>query len=193
MTQRFSAVLDEKMQNGEVDHILDTAEQLARRGGYFSFQICDVAKASGIPELAIQAHFDSRQDLSVALVKRYTASLIRALGSPEQAKPLDHLINIWGHAARQDGQMCLCTLYGAEISALPPAVTKATRAYYQSVSTWIADALKCDHNDEHADAVLAILCGALLTVRSLDRPNDFEKIAHLLVQPVEASCSRANS
>ena len=188
MALKSNQAINDTVRSVEVDRILDAGQQLASHGGYFSFDLCDVAAASGISEKEIQAVFDSRQDLSVALVKRYIESLMNALGSPDRAKPLDHLINICGKAARQDGQMCLCTLYGSEISALPPAVAQATRAYYRSLSGWIADALKCDHKDEHPDAVLAVLCGALLTVQSLDRQNDFEKIARSLVQPVEAAC-----
>ena len=170
------------------DRILDVAEGYARQGGYFCFDISDVSAKGGIPESTVRSHFEDREQLAAALVRRYTARVRDALGPPDETGSIASLISIWSAAAAERDRMCLCTLYGAEIAALPPSVAKETRQFFELVNDWVADTLKCDRSSKHSEAVLACLCGALLTVRLIGQPETFGKVARKLLDPVLREC-----
>ena len=168
--------------------ILDAAEGTARRGGYTELRIAHLAQETGQSESVIRSHFPTHEDLAIGLIRRYTERLMATLGPPRDPEPLQRLVSVWGSAARTDGQMCLCSLYGAQISVLPSDVANETQASYAAISDWIQQALSCRHSAEHAEAVLASLCGALLTVKSMNRPESFETIAWQLIKPVAKCC-----
>lgn len=193
VTDSYNLAEYTKVTDDEKEYILDAAEGFARRGGYFCFEIADVVRETGLSDAVVRGHFKEKQELATALVHRYIERVKDALGSPGEPAALDKLVALWSDAAHTDDQMCLCSLYGAEIAALPPSVAEATRGYYAFVSEWISGTLSCRHNAEHAEAILASLCGALLTVKSMNRPETFETIVWQLIKPVLDKCVDSSS
>lgn len=173
----------------EKSHILDVAERFARHGGYFCFDLADIAPEAGLADAEIKAHFGTKQDLATALVYRYITNVEIALGDPTEDGAIERLVAIWKEAAQSDNQMCLCSLYGAEIAALPEDVAEATQGYYSFVSGWIHRALGCPHDDVHAEAILASLCGTLLTVKSMNRPDTFDTVIWQMIRPIMDTCT----
>ncbi|MEM1045448.1 MAG: TetR/AcrR family transcriptional regulator [Pseudomonadota bacterium] len=172
----------------ERTRILDAAEPLARRFGYFGFSVADTAERCGIGEADVLRHFADRSDLSAALVERYTSQTIDILGDPGAQDAMERLVAAYSNAAAEDGEMCLCSLYGAEVTGLPPSVARVTRDYYRKLAEWIRRALRCKHEDKHPAAVIASLCGALVTVKNMNDPDSFDLIAWQLIKPVTQTC-----
>ncbi len=172
----------------ERNRILDAAEPLARRFGYFGFSVADAAESCGVDEAHVIRHFADRSELSAALVERYTKNTIDVLGDPGTQGAMERLVAAYSQAASQDGEMCLCSLYGAEVTGLPPSVARVTRDYYRKLAEWIRRALHCKHEDKHPAAVIASLCGALVTVKNMNDPDSFDLIAWQLIRPVTQTC-----
>lgn len=172
----------------ERTRILDAAEPLARRFGYFGFSIADTAENCGVDEAYVRKHFADRSELSAALVERYTRNTIDVLGDPGAQGAMERLVSAYSQAAAEDGEMCLCSLYGAEVTGLPPSVARVTRDYYRKLADWIRRALHCGHEDKHPAAVIASLCGALVTVKNMNDPGSFDLIAWQLISPVTQTC-----
>ena len=172
------------------DRILDAAEALARRAGYYSFSMVNVADGAGLSEDELWRSFADKPTLATALVERYTARTIEALGDPREPDAIARLVEAYRLVAKHDGEMCLCGLYGAEIDGLPQSVALATRKHYREINAWIQRALGCDHDARHPSAIIAGLCGALLTTKSMNDPDAFETIAWQLIRPVTENCAR---
>ncbi|MEO0379787.1 MAG: TetR/AcrR family transcriptional regulator [Pseudomonadota bacterium] len=175
----------------EKSRILDVAERFARHGGYFSFDLADIEPETGLTSAEIRSHFKSKQELATALVYRYIADVEKALGDPRDTGSMERLVAIWSEAAQSHNQMCLCSLYGAEIAALPEEVAKATQGYYSTVSDWIHRALGCPHDEVHAEAILASLCGTLITVKSMNRAETFDAIIWQMIRPIINTCGKS--
>ena len=170
----------------KAEEIMDVAERLARTGGYGAFSFRDIAQAVGIKSASVHYHFPTKEDLGEALVRRYTDNFLAALGDaadPGQSTDakIARFVDAFRKAMRDDRLMCLCGLFGAEISVLPDRVASQTRDFYQRSRDWLAEALSDDpqYRDEDARAraalaLIARLQGAMIMARSLGDDAVFE-------------------
>ena len=166
------------------ERILDAAERMARRGGYHGFSFREVAAAVGVKSASIHHHFPTKEDLATELASRYCARFIAGLGAPGGKGAIHRLVAAYRSAIRDDDQMCLCGMFGAEIDALPAAVAGAVRGFYRANVEWAARALGGADTEARAETLVAGLAGALLTARSLGDPAMFDRVAKLLVKAV---------
>jgi len=166
------------------DRILDAAERMARRGGYHGFSFREVAAAVGVKSASVHHHFPTKEDLATELAARYTERFIAGLGEPGEAGAIGRVVAAYRSAIRDDDQMCLCGLFGAEIDALPAAVVGAVRCFYRANVDWAARALRGDDVEARAETLVAGLAGALLTARSLGDADMFDRVAERLVRAV---------
>ena len=164
------------------ERILDAAERLARRGGYHGFSFREVASAVGVKSASIHHHFPTKEDMAVELASRYCARFIAGLGAPGETGAIHRLVSAYRSAIREDDQMCLCGMFGAEIDVVPEAVAGAVRGFYRANVDWAAGALCGDDVEARAETLVAGLAGALLTARSLGDPAMFDRVARLLVR-----------
>lgn len=164
--------------------ILDAAEHHARAGGYNGFSYRDIADAVGIKTASIHYHFPGKAQLGVALAERYTNRFLDALGAPEGPgwdAALSRLVEQFRAAARHDGQMCLCGLFGAEVQVLPDPVADQTRLFFDRVQHWLRRALRAAHptmpeaeREARSLSILAQLEGAVLIARVRADPRAFD-------------------
>jgi TetR/AcrR family transcriptional repressor of nem operon len=162
--------------SGRVDQILDVAERMARQGGYGGFSFREIAKEVGIKSASVHYHFPEKEALGVALAKRYADRFLAALGDPEDpsVSPKDLLARIvaaYRSSLADEGLMCLCGMFGAEIADLPPAVRVETRAFFERNADWLETVLTRRGGGAGragAYGILATLEGALILGRSLD-------------------------
>lgn len=173
--------------SAKAEEILDVAERLARSGGYGAFSFREIARAVGIKSASVHYHFPTKEDLGEALVARYTDAFLEQLGDPADPnlRPQDKVeryVAGFRRALQDDRLMCLCGLFGAEISVLPNRVASQTRTFYERSRDWLATALADDSRypdeparDRAALALIARLEGAMILARSLGDDTMFDQ------------------
>lgn len=164
--------------------ILDIAERTARKGGYNSFSFRDIAAEIGIKSASVHYHFPTKEALGEALAERYTDRFLKALGAPDTAPPQDMLqryVALYGAALKDDGLMCLCGMFGAEIAQLPDAVARKTRSFFERNMDWLkivyaADGLNKEVALQRAAHMIATLEGAMILARSMGDDRLFDSV-----------------
>ncbi len=172
--------------NEKAEEILDVAERLARAGGYGGFSFRDLAKAVGIKSASVHYHFPSKEDLGVALTRRYTDRFLERLGDPVTGDPSDRIhdyVAAFRKSLVEDGLMCLCGLFGAEIDDLPAGVAVETRRFFERNRDWLVAVLERHPDQVDANAyesaaldLIARLQGAMILSRSLSEPSLFDRV-----------------
>ncbi|GAA6208976.1 TetR/AcrR family transcriptional regulator [Cognatishimia sp. WU-CL00825] len=164
--------------------ILDTAERVARQGGYNAFSFRDIAAEIGIKSASVHYHFPTKEDLGAALADRYTDRFLGALGAPEDADVktmVTRYIDACAHALKVDGLMCLCGMFGAEIEQLPSPVARKTRAFFERNLAWLAAVyLAGGHtaaqSNQAAARLIATTEGAMILARAMDDHSLFDSV-----------------
>jgi TetR/AcrR family transcriptional regulator, transcriptional repressor for nem operon len=161
--------------------ILDSAERRMRQGGFNACSFREIAGDVGIKSASVHYYFETKAALAVALVARYEARVLGAIGDPEDARDLAGKLDAMraafrGGLARGDG-MCLCGVLATEKHSLPPTVGVSTRHYFAACNAWLA--LVFAHADlprpeQRALRVTAILQGAMLQAIALDDVGAFD-------------------
>lgn len=172
--------------NEKAEEILDVAERLARAGGYGGFSFRDLAKAVGIKSASVHYHFPSKEDLGIALTGRYTDRFLKRLGDPVSGDPsarISDYVAAFRKSLVEDGLMCLCGLFGAEIDDLPTGVAEETRRFFERNRDWLVVVLERHANHLDAGAretaaldLIARLQGAMILSRSLSDPSIFDRV-----------------
>jgi TetR/AcrR family transcriptional regulator, transcriptional repressor for nem operon len=127
------------------DAILDSAERRMRKGGFHACSFREIATDVGIRSASVHYHFPTKTALAAALVARYEAHVLQAIGDPEDARPLPVKLEAMraafrGGLSRGEG-MCLGGMFAAEARSLPSPVGIATRRYFAACNQWLARAL----------------------------------------------------
>lgn len=164
--------------------ILDSAEKMARQGGYNSFSFREIATDIGIKSASVHYHFANKETLGVALAERYTDRFLTSLGDPRSDTP-DKMMHRYAagyrHGLLEDGQMCLCGMFGAEIRDLPDPVACQIRAFFDRNIQWLAQVfqakgLKPADAETEAACMISVLQGAMILSRSQQDDSLFDRI-----------------
>ncbi len=171
--------------------ILDAAEGFARQTGYNGFSFRDIAAEIGIKSASVHYQFPTKGDLGAALARRYGERFFERLGpASDIAVPshtlVERFVGQFRESLVEGDRMCLCGLFGAEISALPPEVGAEVAAFFERGIDWL-DAAHArasrglvgqeTPSRERALSLLATLEGALILARTLKDPEIFDRIA----------------
>jgi TetR/AcrR family transcriptional repressor of nem operon len=179
----------------KADDILETAESLARTGGYHGFSFRDIAAEVGIKSASVHYHFPTKADLCAAVARRYTERFLEALGDPADPKTAPgRLLARYAAAFREslveDQQMCLCGVFGAEVALLPAPVAAEVQGFFERNVEWLQVVLARDGPVDEAQSrrraltVLAALEGAMIVARTLRRVEIFDEIVEGAIPPV---------
>ncbi len=177
--------------------ILETAERLARNGGYHGFSFRDIAAEVGIKSASVHYHFPTKADLGAAVARRYTERFLQALGDPADPKTAPRrLLARYAAAFREslveDRQMCLCGLFGAEVALLPVPVAAEVQGFFERSVEWLQVVLARDGSGGAVDeaesrrralTILAALQGAMIVARTLERVEIFDDIVAATISP----------
>ncbi len=161
--------------------ILDSAEKRMRKGGFHACSFREIGDDVGIKSASVHYHFPTKTALAAALVARYEAHVLEAIGDPEDARALAVKLEAMrtafrGGLTRGEG-MCLGGMFATEARSLPPPVGTATRRYFAACNDWLARALACARAaDPHRKALrlTALLQGAMLQAIALDNVAAFD-------------------
>jgi len=172
------------------ERILDTAQKLAQQRGFSAFSYADVSEAVGIRKASIHHHFPSKDDLELALVRRYNERFAQALDDIERrhtgaAKRL-RAYGLLYRATLDAGALCLCGMMASDIVALPEPLRAPLGEFFAHQSRWLAALLESGRRSgeflfsgpplRRAQTVLATLQGGLLMARGVDDPALFDAL-----------------
>ncbi|MHB1678277.1 MAG: TetR/AcrR family transcriptional regulator [Sulfuriferula sp.] len=127
------------------EQILDAAQDIVQRGGYTSFGYRELSLVVGIRKASIHYHFPKKDDLILALVKRYTENFVGALDlivnvckSPTEQLNAYFLLFENTLAESNNEKCCLAGVMGTEIGALPVFVREEILRFCMTNQLWLA-------------------------------------------------------
>lgn len=164
------------------DRILDSAEKRMRNGGFHACSFREIANDVGIKSASVHYHFKTKVALAAALVARYEARVLAAIGDPEDERELRVKLDAMraafrGGLSRGDG-MCLGGVFATEARSLPSPVGIATRRYFAACNDWLARAFACGlvaKPHRRALQLTALLQGAMLQAIALSDVAAFDE------------------
>ena len=116
---------------------------MIREGGYHSFSFRQIAAELGIKSASIHYHFPSKEDLGVAVMKRYTESFLKYLSEPSnQSRPVDFYIQAFQDSLEEHESACVCGILAAEAGRLPQPILDAITDFTQQNVDWLERALR---------------------------------------------------
>ncbi|WP_411032812.1 TetR/AcrR family transcriptional regulator [Shinella sp. BYT-45] len=174
------------------EEILASAQKLIVAGGYNGFSYADIAAVVGIRKASIHHHFPSKADLVRTLVLRYRENAEAGMAELERnvPEPFELIQAYTGHWARciEDASLpfCVCAMLASELPALPNEVAAEVRAFFRSLSTWLASVMERGQQRGsltvsgsarvEAEAFMATVHGAMLSARAYGTPAVFATI-----------------
>ena len=166
-----------------VDKLLDAAEDAMRQRGYHAVSFRDLADALGIKSASVHYYFPQKEDLGVALVKRYSDRFFTALeAETEKARtPEDRIrafCKVYRRTLTDTDQICLCGMLGAESCGLPAEVSDAVAKFLKANIDWVAKSLSgkltSQLRQQRAAHIVATLQGAMILSSSLKKHKIFD-------------------
>ena len=182
----------------KAEDILSCARSLILAGGYDGFSYADISEVVGIRKASIHHHFPNKTDLVKTLVVRHREAAEAGVATLERevADPVDKLrayMGYWeGCIADTTVPFCVCALLASQLPALPESVAFEVRAYFRSLSAWLASVLDRAakqgsillHGTAAAEAetFMATIHGAMLSARAYGDARMFGLITRQLLE-----------
>jgi TetR/AcrR family transcriptional regulator, transcriptional repressor for nem operon len=170
--------------------LLDAAEHRMRRGGYNAVSFRDLAADIDIKSASVHYHYPHKEDLGVALIKRYDENFFSALekevsGNISSQGKLEAYCDIYKQALTDDATICLCGMLGAESTGLPEVLRIAVVTFFEKNITWLKNALpsalSIEEKKVSAEQILATLQGAMLIATATQNTHVFDRISDQLI------------
>lgn len=122
--------------------ILNLAESLLQDKGFNGFSYAHIASELGVKNAAIHYHFPTKEDLSIAVVRRYRErfklwinnSRVRDL-SPEEK--LDWFFSIYTNMRADKGKVCLVGSMEAEFNSIPQGLQGEVQTLHKEMLDWL--------------------------------------------------------
>jgi TetR/AcrR family transcriptional regulator, transcriptional repressor for nem operon len=179
--------------------ILEVAEHLAQTRGFNGFSYADIADKLCITKASLHYHFATKAQLGCALIVGYTKKFGTALSEIDVANPhatLCNYVQLYEDVLVRD-RMCLCGMFAAEYSTLPPAMQHELRHFFNNNEAWLTKSLERGRTAgalhfegsalEAARALTAGLEGAMLLARSYEDAARFTATAQRLLTELGVS------
>jgi TetR/AcrR family transcriptional repressor of nem operon len=159
------------------ESIMAAARLMVQSRGYNGLSFRELAKEVGIKSASIHYHFPTKDDLAVALARRYTEDLSLVLqhlsaSSQDAHTRLTAYTEIFRGALLNSNRMCLCGMLAAERDDLSPQVQSEVEKFNASNVAWLAEVLtrhdpsgSPDAIQRRAFAILSAVEGAQLVAR----------------------------
>ena len=170
------------------DLLLDAAEARIRSSGYNGFSFRDLAEDLGIKSASVHYHFATKPDLVEGTVRRYTDTLLAALGDPREIvqrgdNPVVAFAKLYQASYLQSKSMCLCGVLAAERQQFSDKLKSAIDAFFEENLAWLLRALDAMNFDgdrrKKAIQLLSLFEGAQLVRNATDENFAFEDLIDL--------------
>lgn len=173
--------------------ILDIAERRMREAGYNAVSFRDIAAEIGMKSASLHYHFPKKEDLGVALIKRYTERFRLELDKRVKTKtdPIENIhafIEMYRYGVAEQNLVCLCAVLGAEASGLPAPITAKVREFFERNIDWLTaqyTAMKGESARSRAKATLSALEGAMIISLVNEDMSVFEASAQMVLNDVK--------
>lgn len=174
--------------------ILNLAESLLQDRGFNGFSYAHIASELNVKNAAIHYHFPTKEDLSVAVIKRYRErfklwinnSRVKDLSHEEK---LDWFFSIYTDMRADKGKVCLVGSMEAEFNSIPGGVQEEVRLLHTELLAWLQvtlvdgrDAGVFHFNGEpvnKAALIMSTLQGGLQMARALGTKKFHDVIAQM--------------
>lgn len=172
------------------DKLMDAAESGIRLRGYHAVSFRELADELGIKSASVHYYFRTKEDMGLALVQRYAKCFFDAVEAKaaRAETPKDRLrafAQIYRDALVGSDRICLCGMLGAESCGLPPMISTAVAAFFQSNIDWLMDTLPEDlspaHRRKRARHIVAALQGGMMLASSLGDHKVFDSVVQDLL------------
>jgi AcrR family transcriptional regulator len=161
------------------EQILDVAVQVFARNGYHGTSMNDVAEAAGVTKPVLYQHFDSKQDLYLALIdevgQRMITAISKATAGATSGKTMTELgFQAYFRWVAQDHDAFL--LLFATQANRDAAATKAIRTITSEAASAIAPliAVEIDHEKQRTIAHGLVGLAEGVSRRLVERGEDFD-------------------
>jgi TetR/AcrR family transcriptional repressor of nem operon len=162
--------------------IMNMAEALLQDKGFNGFSYAHIASELGVKNAAIHYHFPTKEDLSIAVIRRYRErfqlwinnSRIKNL-APE--KKLDWFFGIYSDMRADKGKVCLVGSMEAEFNTIPSGLQAEVEVLHKELLQWLETTLSEGREaevfhfrgdpDKKAALILSSVQGALQMARAL--------------------------
>lgn len=128
------------------EEILNAAEDLLQRRGYNAFSYHHIAVQLGVRNAAIHYHFPSKEDLGVALVRRYQERFRKWASSIDAQddvwRRLQAYFQTYIDFLEADCKCCPGGVLGTEFHAIPEAMREQARTLMGEVYDWLVRTLE---------------------------------------------------
>lgn len=158
--------------------ILDLAEQLWLGRGFNGFSYQHISRELGIKNAAIHYHFPHKEDLGIALIKRYRRRLVRYIEAQAGFDPLaklEHFFALIDTYFDNDRQICPTGTLSVEFNTLPDSMREEASLFMQDMLDWAEAIVKEGQAAQvmrfagSAEAMAALLCAGLQGALQLAR------------------------
>jgi TetR/AcrR family transcriptional regulator, transcriptional repressor for nem operon len=181
-----------RMSSDTAEKIMDVAHQLLAERGFSAFSYADIAEAIQIRKASIHHHFPTKAGLVTAVLERHRNRMQKSLDALDEhvARPLDRLrkyVAHWEYCIRSMAEpFCIAALLGAELPSLPAEVQVEVGKHFECLMEWLSKTLAEGAKDRtiklrtsadsEADALMAIVHGAMISARVYGSSATFKRI-----------------
>jgi TetR/AcrR family transcriptional repressor of nem operon len=164
-----------------VEKLLNEAESEIRLKGYHAVSFRDLAASLGIKSASVHYYFRQKEDLGLALVKRYSDVFFETLNARavETDDKVAAFCAVYRDALVTADRICLCGMLGAESCGLPAALSDEVAAFFKANIAWVKDALPSSlspaQRTAKAEAIVGSLQGAMMLAGSLKDHAVFDR------------------
>ena len=128
------------------EEILNAAEDLLQRRGYNAFSYHHIAVQLGVRNAAIHYHFPAKEDLGVALVKRYQDRFRQWARTAEATENAWHRLQAYFQTyidfLEADCKCCPGGVLGTEFHAIPETMREQARLLARDIHDWLIRTLE---------------------------------------------------
>jgi TetR/AcrR family transcriptional repressor of nem operon len=178
------------------DQILNSAQKLVQQRGFNGFSYADIAEDVGIRKASLHHHFGTKTDLGLALVERYSSTLMDALVRigelPLKADmKLRAYVDIYRNVLEANC-MCMGGMLASEALTLDAAMLPGLNHFFAINTDWLTEVLAEGKTQQvfalsgsaadHARLFLSTLQGALMIARATGDRETFNQTATLLIE-----------
>jgi len=174
--------------------ILNLAESLLQDRGFNGFSYAHIASELNVKNAAIHYHFPTKEDLSVAVIKRYRErfklwinnSRVKDLSYEEK---LDWFFSIYTDMRADKGKVCLVGSMEAEFNSIPDGLQVEVQALHKELLAWLQVTLGegrdvgvfqfSGESSNKAGLILSTLQGGLQMARALGTKKFHDVIAQI--------------
>jgi TetR/AcrR family transcriptional regulator, transcriptional repressor for nem operon len=161
--------------------IMNAAERRIQAGGLGGFSFREIAKDVKIKSSSVHYHFQTKEDLAAAVVRRWSDKTSANIDEAFEKDP--DPVRVWTKAFRgtalSKAHMCPCTVLGAASHDLPKQVgVEVTRFFKMCQDKLVSQGL----SPNKATEFLSTIIGALVVANALGDSAEYDRATKSLAK-----------